>query len=131
MTIAKSFHPLDPVPFDNGVGQEPLAHGFAFGLRAGPIVPGQFKLDELPHPHILHGGIAQRAEGVQDSLALGVQDASLQADGDLGLHALSSSREPQAGEGMKAKVSVSLMPRFQLTETLAFMPSPACASRAP
>src|SRR2546425_1654122 len=81
--MEQSFHQLDPILFNNGVGQETLAHGLDFGLRAGPIVRGELKFDELPHPHILHAGIAQRAEGMLDSLALGVQDASLQGDGDL------------------------------------------------
>ena len=52
----------------------------------GAVLGGKVKLDHLPLPDAVHARKAQRAQRMADRLALRIEDAVLQHDGDASFH---------------------------------------------
>src|SRR3972149_3582486 len=75
------------VVLDDGVGEELLAHALHFGAGAFRIALGHLDLDIFTLAHIANRAEAERMERAGDRLALRVEHARLQRDGDARLHA--------------------------------------------
>src|SRR5579859_2131880 len=81
-----SAHQLDLVVFDDGIGQQGLAHLLDGRLGGGLVGLRQLDLDELALADILDAAEAQAGQGVLHRLALGIEDAVLQGNMNSGFH---------------------------------------------
>jgi hypothetical protein len=67
---------LDPVAFDDRIGQELFAHRFHSGFRCRTIGLGQIQLDHLALPHAIHPTKAQGAQRMTHRLKAGAGRAA-------------------------------------------------------
>src|SRR5262249_9439178 len=74
------------VVLDNGIGEELLAHPLDLGLGAFGIVLRHLDLDIFTLAHIANRAEAERVQRAGDGLALRIEHALLQRDGDSRLH---------------------------------------------
>src|SRR5215469_3981003 len=85
MARASSQH-LDLVVLDDHVGEQLVGRLFERGLGARRVHAFEFDVEHLALAHARHAGDAERLEGAFDRLALGVEHARLEGDGDAGFH---------------------------------------------
>src|SRR3546814_4904458 len=74
-TLFRSVRLFDAVIFNDGVGEQFLAHGFYVGI-AGPVCKVQF--DELASANVIYATKAKPFQRMVDGLSLRVQDAAFQ-----------------------------------------------------
>src|SRR5581483_8416018 len=85
---------LDPIVLDHGIGQQ-LVGGLleqSFGL--GPVGALKLDVEDLALAHAGDAVDAERAQCAFDRLALRIEDAGFQGDGDAGLQNLNPSPAP-------------------------------------
>lgn len=94
-----SAHPLPSIEgnrivLDDGIRQQFFAHGIEAGLGAIPVLALNLDIEDLALAHRGEALEAEIAAGALDGLALGVENAGLERDGDARLdHWMSLSLE--------------------------------------
>src|SRR5262249_56034694 len=96
---------LDLIILDQGIGQELVGRLLERGLRRLAVAPLDLDVEHLALAHARHAGDAERLERALDRLALGIEDAGFEGDGDARLHGLAlrvsiwgDSLKPQADQ---------------------------------
>src|SRR5262249_41905381 len=82
-----SFH-LDSIILDHGIGQQLVGGSFQRRFRAGAIGARQFDIEHLALPDAGDAVDAQRSQRAFDGLALRIEDARLERNGDARLPCL-------------------------------------------
>src|SRR3546814_19211172 len=82
-TLFRSVRLFDAVIFNDGVGEQFLAHGFYVGI-AGPVCKVQF--DELASANVIYATKAKPFQRMVDGLSLRVQDAAFPCHANAGFH---------------------------------------------
>src|ERR1700756_907221 len=83
--VVRSFH-LDLIVLDQRIGEELVGRLLERGLRRFAIAPLDLDIEDFALAHARHAFDAQRFERPFDRLALGIEDAGFEGDGDAGLH---------------------------------------------
>src|SRR5689334_6399256 len=68
-TAAFTLGDLHAIAFDDGVGEEPLAHRLDLGLGGPSVGAGKVELDGLADADVVYAPEAQAVQGAFDSLA--------------------------------------------------------------
>src|SRR5207248_7625397 len=94
---------LDLIILDQAIGQELVGRLLERSLRRLAVAPLDLDVEHLALPHARHAGDTERLERALDRLALGIEDAGFEGDGDARLHGLAlrvsiwcDSLKPQA-----------------------------------
>src|SRR5690348_6766929 len=77
---------VDPIAFDDRVGQQLAAHGVDRLAGAGGVGLGEIEIDDLALADLIDAAEAQGCQRAADRLALRVEDASLRHDVNACLH---------------------------------------------
>src|SRR4051794_17654046 len=77
---------LDAVILDDGVREQLVASGLQSLLGTGLVRTRQLDVEHLALPHALDASDAERLQRPLDGLALRIEDAGLQGDGDARFH---------------------------------------------
>src|SRR5262249_27326909 len=83
--VERSFH-LDLIVLDQRIGEELVGRLLERGLRRFAIASLDLDVEDLALAHARNAGDAERFERAFDRLALGIEDAGFEGDGDAGLH---------------------------------------------
>src|SRR5262245_35204918 len=84
---AESFH-VNSIVLDQGVGEELVGGLLQRGLGLLAAAPLDLDVEHLALPHARHAGDPERFERTFDRLALGIEDAGFERDGDARFHAI-------------------------------------------
>src|SRR3954452_10566795 len=92
-----SLEKLDPVILDDGVGQQLVGGGFEGRLRLGLVGAGKFDVEHLALTHAGDAVNAERFQRAFDGLALWIENAGFQRNGNACFHENGLSSSPAPG----------------------------------
>src|SRR5262245_9599865 len=84
--MSTSIIDLEMIVLDDGVGEELVAHRLQRRFSAGFVALGKLDVEDLALADAAHAGEAERGERALDRLALRIEDARFEGDGDARLH---------------------------------------------
>src|SRR5262245_35165556 len=109
---------LNLVILDQGIGEELVGRLLERGLRRLAVAALDLDVEHLALPHARHAGDAKRLERALDRLALGIEDAGLEGDGNARLHRFSCAYGYRAIRSSRKSKTPATLPCVRLRARL-------------